>query len=254
MTDHILTEIDGRVLKMTFNRPDKMNAITHAMYDALADGMAEAHKNDNVRCIYITGVEGIFTSGNDLADFRDTPRGGGGGELPVYRFLKALVAAEKPIVVAVNGAAVGIGLTMLLHSDIVVAGESALISAPFVDLALVPEAASSLLLPKRVGSAMAADIFMTGRRLTAAESLDCGLVSRVFADAELQEKAYGIAIALSNKAPNSVRLTKQLMRGDKAAMGSRMMEEGGHFDSQLKSPEFMEAVTAFMERRPPNFG
>ncbi|UTW56352.1 enoyl-CoA hydratase [Kordiimonas sp. SCSIO 12610] len=252
MTDLILTEIDGRVLKLTFNRPDKKNAITHEMYTALADGLQRAREDDDIRTVYITGNGDSFTAGNDLADFRDNPPLG--GEAPVNRFLGELVKATKPIVVAVNGIAVGVGLTMLLHSDVVIAGESAVLSAPFVDLALVPEAASSLLLPRVVGAANAADIFFTGRRVTANEALTMGLVSRVMPDADLKEGVLEIAHSVAAKAPQAVKLTKALMRKDKDVIAARMQEEGGHFNTQLQSAEVLEAITAFMQKRAPNFG
>jgi enoyl-CoA hydratase/carnithine racemase len=252
MTDLIITEIEDRVLKLTFNRPDKKNAITHEMYTALADGLKRARKDDNIRAVFFTGNGDSFTSGNDLADFRDNPPLG--GEAPVNRFLGELVKATKPIVVAVNGIAVGVGLTMLLHSDVVIAGESALLSAPFVDLALVPEAASSLLLPRVIGTTNAADIFFTGRRVTGHEALSMGLVSRVMADDVLKTDVFNIARQIAAKAPQAVKLTKELMKKDRDIISARMIEEGGHFSSQLQSSEVLEAITAFMQKRAPNFG
>lgn len=252
MTDMILTEVEDRVIKLTFNRPDKKNAITHDMYAALADGLKRAREDDDIRAVFITGNGDSFTAGNDLADFRDNPPLG--GDAPVNRFLSELVEATKPIVVAVNGIAVGVGLTMLLHSDVVIAGESAVMSAPFVDLALVPEAASSMLLPRVVGQTNAADMFFTGRRVGAKEALSMGLVSRVMANDALKADVFEIARAIAKKAPQAAKLTKSLLRKDKEAIATRMAEEGGHFNSQLQSAEVLEAITAFMQKRAPNFG
>jgi enoyl-CoA hydratase/carnithine racemase len=251
MTDFVLTEVEHRVLKLTFNRPDKKNAITHEMYSALANGLERARKDDDIRAVYITGSGDSFTAGNDLSDFRDNPPLG--GDAPVNRFLGELVKATKPLVVAVNGIAVGVGLTMLLHSDVVIAGKSAVFSAPFVDLALVPEAASSLLLPRVIGTTNAADVFFTGRKLHAEEALTMGLVSRIMTDEELKPSVFDIARSIAAKAPQAVKLTKLLLRKDSEAISARMLEEGGHFNTQLQSAEVLEAITAFMQKREPNF-
>ncbi|MCJ9429518.1 enoyl-CoA hydratase [Kordiimonas marina] len=251
MTDQVITEINNRVLTITFNRPDKKNALTHAMYAKAGDAIRDAAEDDGVRAILITGAGDAFTSGNDLADFRDTPPIG--TDTPVRRFLDALVSAEKPIVAAVNGLAVGVGLTMLLHADIVYASETALLSAPFVDLALVPEAASSLLLPARVGHARAAEIFMLGKRVPADEALTMGLVSAVYPADALMPAAMKAAAMLAAKAPKALKLTKMLMRGDKDVVKTRMHEEGKYFGEQLVSSEVAEAITAFMQKRAPKF-
>ncbi|WP_417458332.1 enoyl-CoA hydratase [Kordiimonas sp.] len=252
MTDHILTEIRDRVLHITFNRPEKKNALTHAMYAKMVDAMRAADEDDGVRAILFTGAGDVFTSGNDLADFRDTPPLG--ADAPVTQFLGCLLNAKKPLVMAVNGIGVGIGLTMLLHADIVYASENAVLQAPFVDLALVPEAASSLLLPRLVGHAKAAEIFMLGKRVSADEAYTMGLVSQVFKADELAAAAGKAALALAKKAPQSLQLTKKLMRGDREVVAARMAEEGKLFGERLTSPELMEAIMAFMQKREPNFG
>lgn len=252
MTTDILTSIENRILTITFNRIDKKNAITAAMYAAMADAMASANDDDGVRAILFTANGDAFTAGNDLIDFRDNPPLT--PDAPVSRFLRELVAARKPLVAAVNGIAVGVGFTMLLHCDIVYLSEAAQLQAPFVDLALVPEAASSLLLPARIGQAQAAEIFMLGKRVDAADAKTMGVASDVFAPEDLTAAAWKAAIALSKKAPAALQATKMLMRGDKDAISARMQEESKLFGAQLLSPELTEAVMAFTQKREPNFG
>ena len=252
MTDHILISTENRVMTLRFNRADKKNAITHDMYAALADAMAEAETRDDVRVVLFSGEGDYFTSGNDLNDFRDKPPVG--PEAPVWRFLNQLNVAEKPLVAAVNGPAVGVGLTMLLHCDLVLAAQSAWLSVPFVDLALVPEAASSVLLPARAGRALAADMFLTGRRATAGDAVQMGIVSRVVADNEVLTQALDVAHAIAKKAPGAVKLAKSMIKPDMDEISRVMAHEGKLFGQQLQSPEFFEAVSAFMQRREPDFG
>jgi len=252
MSDHIITKIENRVLTITFNRPDKKNALTHAMYAAAAAAMQEAETNDDVRAILFTGNGDAFTAGNDLIDFQQA--GGISGDMPVQHFLQALVASDKPIVVAVNGVGVGIGFTMLLHSDIVYMAEGAQIQAPFVDLALVPEAASSLLLANRIGHVKASEIFMLGKRVSAQEAVDLGIANGVCAGEALLEIANKAALKLAKKAPQSLQKTKRLMRGEKQVLLDRMATEGVYFGEQLQSAEVLEAITAFFEKRAPDFG
>lgn len=252
MTTDILTSVENRILTITFNRPNKKNAITAAMYGAMADAMEDANKNDDIRVILFNAGGDAFTAGNDLIDFRDNPPRG--PETGVARFLRELVLARKPLVAAVNGIAVGVGFTMLLHCDIVYMSETAQLQAPFVDLALVPEASSSLLLPARIGQAKAAEIFMLGKRVNAAEADAMGIASRVFPADELAAAALKAATALSKKAPESLRQTKQLMRGDLDVISTRMLEESELFGARLQSPELTEAVMAFLQKREPDFG
>jgi enoyl-CoA hydratase/carnithine racemase len=252
MTDHVLTSVEDRILKITFNRPDKKNALTHAMYATAAAALRDAETNDDIRAIMFTGNGDAFTSGNDLIDFQQA--GGMTEEMPVQHFLQALVAADKPIIAAVNGIGVGIGLTMLLHSDFVYMAEHAEIQAPFVDLALVPEAASSLLLPNRIGHVKAAEIFMLGKRVSAKEACDLGIATAVCSADELLATAVKTAKKLAMKAPQALQKTKRLMRGDKDVLLARMATEGVHFGEQLASPEVMEAIMAFMQKRKPDFG
>jgi len=252
MTDHILTEVRDRVLHITFNRAEKKNALTVAMYARMVEAMESAEADDNVRAILFTGAGEAFTAGNDMIDFMQNPPLG--EDAPVSQFLRCLLTAKKPLVMAVNGVGVGIGLTMCLHADIVYASDAAMLMAPFVDLALVPEAASSILLPARVGHARAAEIFMLGKKVSAAEALDMGLVSAVYSPEALLEATEAAAEALAAKAPTSLQQTKALMRGDLEVLAERMAKEGSLFGERLTSPEFAEAATAFMEKRAPNFG
>jgi enoyl-CoA hydratase/carnithine racemase len=247
----ITTTVDAGVLSIAMNRPDKKNALTHAMYAAMADALERAEHEAAIRVVLITGTGDAFTSGNDLGDFMSAPPQG--EDAPVFRFLRAIASASKPIVAAVNGLAVGVGTTMLLHCDLVYAARSATFTAPFVNLALVPEAASSLLLPQRIGHAKAAELFLLGAKLDAAGAEAAGLVAAVFDDAALAAEAMTRARALAAKAPNAVRLTKALMKRQPEPVATRMAEEARHFGMQLASPEVREAITAFMQKRAPDF-
>lgn len=247
----LTTTLDAGVLSIVMNRPDKKNALTHAMYAAMADALERVEREAAVRVAFITGSGDAFTAGNDLGDFMSSPPQGEGA--PVFRFLRAIASASKPIVAAVNGLAVGVGTTMLLHCDLVYAARSATFTAPFVNLALVPEAASSLLLPQRVGHAKAAELFLLGAKLDAAQAEAAGLVSAVFDNAALATEAMTRAKALAAKAPSAVRLTKALMKRQPEPVVARMAEEARHFGAQLASPEVREAITAFMQKRAPDF-
>jgi enoyl-CoA hydratase/carnithine racemase len=250
MSDILTAQADG-VLTITFNRPDKKNALTSAMYATLADALEAADTDPAVRVILFTGNGGAFTSGNDLQDFLNNPPQG--DNTPVFRFLRAISAASKPLVAAVSGVAVGVGTTMLLHCDLVYAGESAKLSLPFVNLALVPEAASSLLLPAMVGHHRAAELFMLGEAFTPATAKDYGIVNAIYPDDKLLAEATAVAAKLATKPPTAMRLTKQLLKRTKGDVAGQMAQEGEHFRSQLKSSEAREAMTAFFEKRPPKF-
>eukprot|EP00435_Cladocopium_sp_Y103_P077200 s1_g939.t1 len=225
------------------------------MYAALADNVVAAQSDPDVRAILITGTGDSYSAGNDMGDFAgggDSPRGE--NELPpVGQFLQAILNAEKPIVAAVNGMAIGVGVTMLLHCDLVYASPNATFQTPFVNLGLVPEAASSLLLPKLIGTQKANDMFLLGTKVTAEEAEKMGLVCSIFDEDSLQEEALTRARALAAKAPNAVKLTKQLVRQDHADVAQQMADESVHFSAQLKTAEFAEAAMAFAERRAPDF-
>ncbi|WP_425409705.1 enoyl-CoA hydratase [Hyphococcus sp.] len=255
MSNEITIARDGAVLRLGFNRPDKKNAITTAMYAALADGLKEAGEDASVRAVLLEGRGDYFTSGNDVADFMSgaAMENDVHGGRPVERFLEAIATSEKPLVAAVQGPAVGVGVTMLLHCDLVFAARNATFHTPFTDLAVVPEAASSLILPRMAGNTRAAEMLLLGRKIDAERARDFGFVNDVVGAEELEATALGAAQALAGKAPEAMRLTKRLMKGSREEILTRMKEEGAHFAAQLQSAEFREAGAAFLQKRKPDF-
>ena len=253
MSDHIRVEEDGAVLAITLARPERRNAITVAMYGALADAIEQAAGDPSVRVIIVRGDGQDFAAGNDLADFMDAvPRDG--GEIPVWRFLRALATCETPIVAAVHGNCVGIGTTMLLHCDLVIAEEGARFSLPFVDLALVPEAASSLLIPRLAGRRLAARYLLLAEPFGVDEALAIGLVSHRSEPGQLQQTLTNLVGALLAKPAEALRMTQRLLRhGAKEDILERMKLESGLFTERLASSEVKEAISAFFEKRKPNF-
>ena len=251
MTDEIRQQRRGAVLELRFNRPDRKNAITGAMYSALADALGDAERDESIRVVTLSGSEGTFTAGNDLRDFQQAAPGE--AERPVARFLEAISTFPKVLVAGVAGPAVGVGTTMLLHCDLVLAAPSALFSLPFVDLGLVPEAGSSLLLPRLIGRQRAAKHLILGDPFDAETALGYGLVSEIVSEDELEARVGKIAARIAAKPPEAVRLTKRLLREDAAAVRQRIAEESALFGERLQSPEAAEAFAAFFEKRPPNF-
>lgn len=251
MSEILTANADG-ILTITFNRPDKKNALTSAMYATLAEALEKAETDTSIRVILFTGNGGAFTAGNDLQDFLNNPPTG--EDTPVFRFLRAISTASKPMIAAVSGVAVGVGTTMLLHCDLVYAADTAKLSLPFVNLALVPEAGSSLLLPGMIGHHRAAELFLLGEAFTAATAQEYGIVNAVFPEDKLLNEAMQVARKLATKPPTAIRLTKQLLRQAKGDVAGQMAAEGAHFRAQLKSAEAREAMTAFFEKRPPKFG
>ena len=251
MSDEILITQDGPVLELRFNRPEKKNAITSKMYAQLADALRAAADDDGIRAVTLAGEGGIFTAGNDLKDFQESRPDG--AELPVHRFLGAISTFPKVIIAGIKGQAVGVGTTMLLHCDLIIASPGASFSLPFVDLGLVPEAASSLLLPALIGRHRAAKHIILGDPIDAATALDYGLITEIVAEAELDDHVRGLARRIAAKPPAAVRLTKQLLAPDAAAVRERMAREGALFAERLRSAEAAEAFTAFFEKRPTDF-
>ena len=240
------------VLTMRFNRPAKKNAITAAMYQTMADALKAADADAAVRVVLIKGAADIFTAGNDLEDFMKHPPAG--SDSPVFQFLYNISHAKKPLVAAVTGAAVGIGTTMLLHCDVVYAGDNAKFTLPFAALGLCPEAASSLLLPAIAGYQRAAEKLLFGEPFDAHEAREMGFVNQVLPAAEVAAFALGRAQKLAQLPASSVRITKALMRGAHLkAVEAQMTDEGAHFRKMLTSPEAKEAFSAFFERRKPDF-
>jgi enoyl-CoA hydratase/carnithine racemase len=251
----IQTQLTDGVLTVTLNRPDKKNAITQAMYEALAEATERARTDPAVRVLLFKGQGDSFSAGNDIGDFITQGSAAPDAkalDLPVFRFLKALADCDRPVVAAVQGRAVGIGLTLLLHCDLVVAAEDALLSAPFVNLALAPEAASSLLLPAVLGHQRAFELFALGQPIDGRTALAWGLVNRAVPAAEVETTAVDLARQLAGRAPNSLRKTKALMR-DAERLWAIMQSEGHAFGSQMRSPEAMEAFMAFTQKRAPDF-
>lgn len=250
-TPHVVVEQHGNILRVALNRPEKKNALTHAMYTALCDAFARLENEPELRVLFITGTADCFTSGNDMVDFMHNPPTG--TDSPVSRFLNALRTATKPLVAAVNGAAVGVGTTLLLHCDLAYAGRSARFQMPFVSLGLCPEAGSSLLLPMLVGHRKAAQLLMLAETFGADDAREYGFVNAVFDDADYQQKAWEKALQLAAQPPSSVRLAKAQMKASFPQLAEVMAAEGAEFMARLKSPEAMEAVGAFLQKRKPDF-
>ena len=248
----ILQHQDAGVLTLTFNRVERKNSINVAMYDALATAIAQAADDAATRVVVIQGHETVFSAGNDIEDFlKNKPAG---DDSPVFRFLRGIAAFPKPLIAAVCGPAVGIGTTMLFHCDLVYAGDNAAFSMPFVNLGLVPEAASSLLAPRMFGHHRAAEALLLGEPFMAEAALEVGLVNRVLPPTEANAYAQQQARKLAAKPLPSLITTKALMKG--GYLGEilhRMDQEGAHFARMLGEPAAREAMTAFMEKRKPNF-
>jgi enoyl-CoA hydratase/carnithine racemase len=243
---------DAGVATIAFARPDKKNAITADMYARMADGLAAAAADPAVRVVLLAGSAECFTAGNDLQDFLANPPAG--EDAPVFRFLRTLASLPKPIVAAPCGVAVGVGTTMLLHCDLVYAGDNARFSVPFAQLGLCPEAASSLLLPAIAGWQRAAEKLLLGEAFGADEARDMGVVNRVLPAAEAIPFARAQAAKLAALPPASLRETKRLMKaGFGDAIARRMADEGEVFGRMLRAPEAREAFTAFFEKRRPDF-
>lgn len=253
MSEAIITELKDGVLEIVLNRADKKNAITQAMYASLAEAMASAQCDAAVRSVLFRAEGDSFSAGNDIADFIAIGSGASNPtDMAVFHFLKSLAEFDKPVVAAVRGRAVGIGLTLLLHCDMVVVAEDALLSVPFVNLALAPEAASTLLLPAVVGHQRAFELFALGEPIDGKTFHAWGLANRCVAAGEVDDTARGLAQALAARAPNSIRVTKRLMR-DSERLWGLMQREGEAFGAQMKSAEAMEAFMAFSQKRKPNF-
>lgn len=250
--EHILISRADAVLEIRFNRPAKKNAITNAMYGAMADALETGAADKSVRAILFTASGDFFTAGNDLMDFAAQNAGGFNGPRHVERFLARMIEAEKPVVAAVQGHAVGVGVTMLLQCDLVYVAESARLTTPFVDLGLAPENASSLTLPARIGHARAFALLGLCEPLSGRDAAAFGVANAALSAAEVEPRARAAAHALAKKPAESLRLTKTLMR-DREALTVRMKEEGALFAERLKSAEAAEAFSAFLERRTPDF-
>jgi enoyl-CoA hydratase/carnithine racemase len=233
-------------------RPEKKNALTQAMYQAMADAIVAAQADSAVRAILLTGQPGIFTSGNDIEDFMQRPPQG--SDSPVFQFMKALVASDKPVIAAVTGAAIGIGTTLLLHCDFVYVSDEARLAMPFVGLGLVPEFASSLLVPELMGGRRAAEKLLLGDPFTGADAVDCGIANAVLPAAEVVNHARRVAERFNGLPPGAVRDSKRLIRErQREPILQAIAREGEIFSQRLRSPEAAEAFQAFFQKRPPDF-
>jgi enoyl-CoA hydratase/carnithine racemase len=240
------------VLTIEIARPEKKNALTMAMYAAMAQALVAARTDAAVRAVLITGQPGIFTSGNDIEDFVQRPPQG--SDSPVFQFMRALLDCDKPVVAAVTGAAVGIGTTLLLHCDFVYVSDEARLAMPFVSLGLVPEFASSLVVPRLMGHVKAAEKLLLGDPFSPAEAVECGIANAVLPAGEVVNHARRVAERFNHLAPTAVRESKKLMRAGLGAQVTHTMAvEGELFAQRLRSPEAQEAFQAFFQKRKPDF-
>lgn len=251
MSEWIRTTVEKGVLEITLARPDRKNAITADMYVALADAFERAERDDAIGVIVILGGDAIFTAGNDLADFQARPPLS--HDSAPFTFMRAMTRCTRVIVAGVIGPAVGIGTTMLLHCDLVVAGRSATFVLPFVDLGLVPEFGSSRLLPAIMGRQRAARHLLLGDPFDADTALGCGFVSEVVEDGEVDDRARTYARRLMEKPPHALARTRAMIGPDVEEIEASIAREGAIFAEALQGAEFAEAATAFFEKRPPRF-
>ncbi len=252
----IKTAVINGVCTIEIARPEKKNALTVAMYQAMSDALNAAREDKAVRAVLITGQPGIFTSGNDIEDFMSRPPGQGsdGMNSPVFLFMRALLECDKPVVAAVTGAAIGIGTTLLLHCDFVYVSDEARLAMPFVALGLVPEFGSSLVVPQLMGHRRAAEKLLLGDPFTAEQAVDCGIANAVLPASEVVNHARRVAERFNALPPGAVREAKQLMRGPQhEALLKTIGAEGALFAQRLRSPEAMEAFQAFFQKRKPDF-
>jgi enoyl-CoA hydratase/carnithine racemase len=248
----ILSSTHERIASIELARLEKKNAITAEMYARLADALAAADADPQVRAILLHGSADCFTAGNDLADFLKRPPTG--EDSPTWRFFQVLPNLSKPLVAAVGGPAVGIGTTLLLHCDLVYAAPNARFQLPFVPLGIVPEFGSTYLLPLLAGYQRAAELLLLGQPFTAQKAYEAGIVTAVVAQESLMQEARKAAAALAALPPESIRLTKRLMKQRHGAVvAETIAEEGRIFRERLASPEAREAMSAFLEKRKPDF-
>jgi enoyl-CoA hydratase/carnithine racemase len=250
MTDQVEITRDGAVQVLRLNRLEKKNALTAAMYAVLAEALRRADTDDSVAVTVFMGLPGIFCAGNDMADFLAASEGAGGEGLHAFEFLRALPESSKPLVAAVDGPAIGIGTTLMFHCDMVYASELALFQTPFVNLGLLPEAASSLLGPRLMGHTLAFELLVMGEPFTAWRGKEAGFVSHVVPSEQLEAAALGAAHALAQKPREAVRLSRRLLKGDPAEIKHRIAEEGALFAERVKSEEARLAFRSFLQKGP----
>ncbi|HEY2235098.1 MAG TPA: enoyl-CoA hydratase [Candidatus Angelobacter sp.] len=251
MAEHIVVSVENRILTVRLDRLEKKNALTRGMYLGMIEALKQADADPNIRVVLITGTEACFTAGNDLVDFANAKPG---ETSPAILYLQTLAAAQKPVIAAVGGVAVGIGTTMLLHCDLVYASSDARFQLPFVNLGLCPEAGSSTLLPALMGHRKAAELLYFGEPFTAGTAHELGIVNTVLASNELLTMAKEKARQLAEKPPAALRITKALLKcGSANAIAEAMAKETEQFAALLQGPEAKEAMMAFMQRRKADF-
>ena len=253
MTQDVAVAIQDGIQTIRMNRAAKKNALTRDMYDTMTAALKSGDADANVAVHVLMGSGGVFSAGNDIADFLHRPpdmqsRSGGASG-----FISYLPMVEKPLVAAVDGLAIGVGTTLLLHCDLVYASPAASLRTPFLDLGVVPEAASSLLAPRRMGHARAFELLCLGEVFDAERALQAGLLNRIVPAGELEAQALRAARRLAAKPPGALAAARRLMKGDPAEIMAQIKREGDEFAERLGSPEAKEAFTAFLEKRPPDF-
>src|SRR5215212_603176 len=249
MTDPVIVTDDGPVRTIRMNRPEKKNALTSAMYDAMAEAIEGASGSSPIRCVLIAGAPGAFSAGNDLGDFMKAATGGEGLGNAVLRFLYSLARAERPLVAAVQGVAVGIGTTMMLNCDYAVAASDERFATPFVALGLVPEAASSLLAPRLMGHRRAFELLVMGKPLSGEEAKAAGLINQLAPADQVESEAMKAAQHIAALPTEGVAISRRLMKGAPDEVVRRMDDEAEQFKKRLQSPEARAAFAAFMNRR-----
>jgi enoyl-CoA hydratase/carnithine racemase len=249
MSEPVLVTLAGGICEVRFNRPEKRNAITFQMYQQLTRAFTDAQADDAVRALLLSGEGASFSAGNDLQDFLTGPAFSAAH--PAMEFLRTLATFGKPLLAAVHGTTVGIGVTMLLHCDLIVASRNTQLSMPFVGLGLVPEAGSSLLLPRLVGYQRAAELLLLGQPFNADTAYRLGLINSVVEEAALLDEARSLARALAQQPPEALAATRRLLRGDSGEVLARIEEEARIFGAQLQSEEFRARVRAFLARARP---
>jgi enoyl-CoA hydratase/carnithine racemase len=249
---HIQHQIEDRVLTLRFNRPDKKNALTQSMYTAMAEVLRDAQRDPQVRVVLLAGQPDCFTAGNDLMDFMNSPPGDSNS--PVAQYMRALAGLEKPVIAAPAGIAVGIGVTLLLHCDLVYCGERTRMSMPFVSLGICPEFASSYLLPRLMGHARACELLLLGEPFSAETALEYGIVNALLPNEQVEAHARAKALQIAALAPGAVRTSKMLLKKwSSARVDEAITAEAGHFMPMLQGEEAREAIGAFLQKRKPDF-
>lgn len=246
MSDHLVTAVSQGVMTVRMNRPEKKNALTAAMYRSMTAAIGTAEQDRSVQAILVLGIPGAFSAGNDIADFIDAS--GSGGALAAFDFLEKLIMVSKPVIAGVDGLAIGIGTTMLMHCDYVVASDRSVFRTPFVDLGLVTEAGSSLIGPRIMGHHRAFSLLVLGEAMNADEARMAGLVNRIVESGNLEAAAGEIAAKIAEKPAEALRATHALVRGDRSDVLARMRQEASLFEERLQSAEARAAFAAFMDK------